>query len=85
MTNDEHGDFRAVFAVIPNLQCYPELGQEKKKKPDSDLTSFEVIGVQLSLKFGCHTNTPILIFWGTKVIASDTARVRKPSQCCKEP
>ena len=43
---------------------------------DADLTSLKVIGVE-SLEFGCPADVPTLILWGGKVVAGETARVRK--------
>ena len=52
--------------------------------PDTNLTGFEVIGVE-SLEFGYHADVPTLMFWGSKVVASDGAGAGKPNQCREEP
>lgn len=45
---------------------------------ETDLTSFKVISVE-PVEFGCPADAPTLILWGSKVVASDAARVRKPT------
>ena len=85
MSNDKHGNFCAILAVVPNLSdTRIRTGKNSGHKRQTDLTSFEVIAVE-SIEFSCHVDLPTLIFWGSEIVASDTSRVREPTQYREEP